>query len=301
MLICLSCWLLCAGLIYFRTLQGLENKFWDLQLNLAARYTNPDPSIKIIIIDQATLDYYDKHEALRWPFPRSLYVPVIKFLEQAGARGVAFDILFTEESVYQVQDDLDFADGISPAMPVVHAVALRSSDIQSERMALFESRLNQPSTFLKRSLAFPGVRKAEGVLLPVEPLLERATGFGNVSSNPDDDGIFRHYAPGGLVAGKGVLNLPFALYDAAFKDEQKQDVSDLLTQDGNLLVRFHGPRGTYQTENLANIVSSYVAMQSEEAPHVDPAEFKDALVFVGVWAPGLYDLRATPLDEVFRG
>ena len=45
-----------------------------------------DPKIKIIVVDQASLDHYAREEGITWPWPRTLYVPVLRYLKEAGAK-----------------------------------------------------------------------------------------------------------------------------------------------------------------------------------------------------------------------
>ncbi|RMG41918.1 MAG: CHASE2 domain-containing protein, partial [Candidatus Dadabacteria bacterium] len=285
-------------------LSSYENHTWDRRVRFVARETYHDPDIKIIIIDQQSLDYFNKHESIRWPFPRALYVPVIKFLERAGARAVAFDILYTEPSVYGADDDNEFARASAAKIPVVHALALSRSDNKpdTEKLKLLKAAtsVNQSSELseLLEKIKAPHYNSA---VLPVKPLLKNTRYFGSVTAAPDSDGIFRHYRPGGFLQNIPVGTLPFALYATSAGSGWQKKIARFVDASGNLTVKFYGGAKTFHTDNIVNIINSEIALEQGRKPIVDPLQYKDSWVFVGVWAPGLLDLRPVAVDRAYRG
>ena len=67
------------------------------------------------------------------------------------------------------------------------------------------------------------------------------------------------------------------------------------------LIRFRGPAvqadgtPTYRTYSFGDLLVSEDDLQNGRTPRVDPAVFKDAIVFVGLTAAGLHDVFVTPL------
>src|SRR3954464_11034031 len=51
----------------------------------------PGPEINSLLVDEASLSRLG-----RWPLSRRLYAKAIEILDNAGARVIAFDLLFTE-------------------------------------------------------------------------------------------------------------------------------------------------------------------------------------------------------------
>jgi len=49
----------------------------------------------VVLIDEASLQSMEPLVG-RWPWPRSLYSELIEFFQNAGAKSILFDILFTE-------------------------------------------------------------------------------------------------------------------------------------------------------------------------------------------------------------
>ncbi len=73
------------------------------------------------------------------------------------------------------------------------------------------------------------------------------------------------------------------------------------TQALHALIRFRGPAvqadgtPTYRTYSFGDLLLSEDDLHNGRTPRVDPAVFKDAIVFVGVTAAGLHDVFVTPL------
>ena len=72
------------------------------------------------------------------------------------------------------------------------------------------------------------------------------------------------------------------------------------------LIRYRGPavladgRTTYRTFAANKLLASENLLLNDQKPLVDPAEFRDAVVFVGVTAAGGFDVFQTPLGSTGR-
>jgi adenylate cyclase len=293
-------------LVSINALWRFENVLWDFRLKIIARHTPHDALIKVIAIDQKSLDEIAEEDKYGWPWPRDFYSRVIDFLQRAGARGVAFDMIFSEPSHHGVEDDRYFAEAINSKLPVIVATVMRSEQQRGdrsrlERFVVRQRETNRRTGFAQTFLTHPAQMSASSVLLPVEQLIENASAFGNVSSPPDDDGIFRHTRAGGFVADTPILSLPFALLHAVhpeFKpnlDDGQRDAS------GRLSVRFAGGEATYETFSMVAILKSMANLDEGKEPLVPFDTFRDSYVFVGPTAPGLHDLRQIPLAEKYPG
>lgn len=75
----------------------------------APTYNTPDDSLALIQIDEKTLDPSSGMPA--FPFPRGTYGTLLRRLSQAGAKAVAFDIIFVTPAADPKQDALFAAGG----------------------------------------------------------------------------------------------------------------------------------------------------------------------------------------------
>ena len=302
-LIWVTATLLVASILYFRLFEPIENETWDMRQRLIAQPNDRDPKIKIIMIDQTSIDLYARREKIYWPWPRSLYNPVLRYLKRAGARGVAFDMLFTESS-HHVGDDDEFAQEVRGSLPIVSAVSLLPGEIDVDPavMKLFKTVQGARSESIKPYLADRSVPVYAGASYPIPQLIESSAALGNVTADSDSDKIFRRTVPGAYLNDVPVLGLPFALYDVTHPDSSLIPQLDRIADSGGRLhIRFHGPSATYDTVSIAAVINSWLKLEEGKDPDIPLSEFKDAYVFVGTNAPGLFDLRPAPLAGNYPG
>jgi len=94
-----------------------ERGAWDLRVRLLAQPSRVTPQIKLVLLDEPSIEWAQNELALPWPWPREVYAPILEFLARGGARVVAFDVLF-----------LAFSDAAYRAGSLYHAVtAVQSS------------------------------------------------------------------------------------------------------------------------------------------------------------------------------
>lgn len=71
---------------------------------------------------------------------------------------------------------------------------------------------------------------------------------------------------------------------------------------GKAILRFRGHSGTYRTFSAAAVIQSELRIRRGEKPVIeDPSIFKDCYVLLGASAPGLLDLRPTPISKASPG
>lgn len=274
----------------------LEWKSWDLRLRLFSDPGRASRDIVIFLIDQYSLDVYEKEQGLTWPWPRQLYSAVVDYVRTSGAKAVFFDLTFTEGSPYGVEDDENFAGAMTRAGNVFLPLALSQTDefFEEAPAALLQRFALSPASLPRKS--FPDARSAS---LPVPGLLEACRGAGNVLFRPDSDGIFRRLPLVYDFSGMSIPSVPLALARFLGRQEEFSDIP--LDGQGRLIIRFHGPAGTYKSYSLAAIINSWARLEEGLEPQVRPAEFAGKIVLIGGSAPGLLDLRPTPLSSVYPG
>lgn len=300
-------WLVASALVAIGhvsgVLQQIEHATWDWRVRAIADPKKHDPKIKIITIDQTSLEYVSREMGLSWPWPRSIYTPVLEFLTKAGAKAVAFDLLFTEHS-NEAHDDEEFASSMQSALPVVSAVALQRGDMgeSSETVQLFTERQAGRKNVIQAYLEGASRPVFPAAALPIDELIRASAGLGNVTSAADEDQIIRHTQPGAYLKDVPVLSLPFALYAAVHGDDAAvTNLRKLESELGEFLIRYHGPAQTYDTFSLSAVLSSWIRMSEGKEGKVPLSEFKGAYVFIGGSAPGLLDLRSVPFDGAYSG
>jgi adenylate cyclase len=272
-----------------------EWKTWDLRLHLFSDSTRASENIVLFFVDQNSLDVYEQ-QGITWPWPREMYSYVLEYCMRAGARAVFIDFLFSESSLYGLEDDQALAAALEVSNDVFFPVSMskntREDDESSSPLLKTFSLTGMP--FLS-DISVP----MQSVTLPVSPLLGSARGVGNTTFAQDKDGIYRRMP---LVFSLRNLILPSAPLALSSFLEEGPEVSEIpLDPSNQMIIKYYGPTGTYASYSIAAIINSYASMMEGKAPQIPPETFKGKVVFIAGSAPGILDLRPTPFSPVCPG
>ncbi len=305
-------------------LQRFENYLYDVRI----RWTMPlvrDPRIVIVDIDEASLTAEGE-----WPWSREVFARLAdRLFDDYGVRALGFDVFFADPqqpAALQLLDEL--SRGSSPAL----AARLGALRPRFETDRIFAEALIARDTVLgyvfKQQLQ-PGDRAQKGELPPAQPLsmpagaqLLRPAGYvANLSglqrnaaaggffdtSLVDEDGIVRRmpllqYYGGRIYESLGLALTRLALHsppltlgvDPASGALQEIHIGARVVpvdRAAAVLVPFRGPVGSFPYVSITQVLHG-------TAP---AATLKGAIVLVGASAPGLLDLRATPVGKEYIG
>lgn len=285
-------------IIFLSNLLGIfELKAYDL----FSRHLNPSrPSsdtIVIIQVDQQSIEALSR-EGIQWPWPRQIYAPIVEYLSEANA--VFMDILFTEPSSYGNEDDLIFAKAMQKASHVY--------------LPLFLTRQGKPMTssdeaFINSvsvSHAVAPPPSFTSAITPVDGLKEAIKGAGNVTIDPDGDGVYRSTP---LVFHLGEHTIPQFVLSHLLKEGSVRIADNALYRgdakiplaSGKLLLRYYTAQNPFTVLSAAEILKSYLASTTSGIPEIRKDFFKGKTVFMGLTAAGLYDLKPTPISSLSPG
>ena len=301
-----------AGCWHAGWLNQPENMLWRWRVRVFARVTPPSEQIKVILLDQNSLDWGKTENRWSWPWPREVYGPLFSFCQRGGARAVAFDWVFTEPSVYGVTDDEALGSAFQSVGSSVGALFLgtKSGEVTNWPPEIPASGLNIAG--LDEWMKTVKGRRvyAPRASFPIPEVATNAAWLGDVSGLPDDDGVCRRAQLFQVFDGKPVPALSLAAYLAANKGEELKiepgwlhigEKRTPIDDSGRSILYFRGRRGMHEAYSAAAIIQSELRIQEGGTPPVDPSVFKDAYVFFGSSAEGLLDLRPTPISRVLPG
>ena len=287
-----------------------EAKTWDWRLNLMARPSPDTQKIRVILLDQGSLDWARQENGLSWPWPREVYGTIIRFCQRAGAKSLVFDVLFTESSKYGVADDRALASEIQKFDNFVGAVFLSQKSGSEKKWPEAVLAPSLKIEGLDEWLAGTGHEPYPQASFPVPEIAKAAGSLANVHLNPDFDSVYRRVALFEVFDGKVLPSLALAGYlgsrrDAPLKITEGRFILGgmeiPIDSAGRAVLNFRGPSGTHKAYSASSIMQSELRLQNNEAPSVSPDEFRDTHVLFGFSAPGLYDLRPTPVSGVYPG
>jgi len=289
-----------------------EAKTWDWR-TLMAKPGKATDDIRLILLNQNSLDWAHKENGLTWPWPREIYGHIVNYCQRSGAKALAFDVLFTEPSRYGVADDAAFGSAISHFGLFAASVFLGQ---QSGSTIQWPADIPEPEfkiNGLEKWLAHPRAAKTvfSRAALPIIELSRNSAALGNVQLNPDPDGIYRRVKLFGVFNGKALPSLGISTYLAANPTNSAIIKPGRLTignkhvpidQKGHAILRFRGPSGTHKFYSAAEILQSEIRILNGQKPSIqDKNTFKDKYVLFGFSAPGLYDLRSAAVGGVYPG
>lgn len=317
-----------SGYLRIGALDALEGKAYDVRL-AATTPGGVDERIVIADIDEHSLDALG-----HWPWPRSTLANLMDTLfDHYKVKVVGFDVIFAEADRSSglplltdlaegpLKTDASFQKEFQQRAPLLDYDARFGESIRErnvvlgfvfgrdpkvKRNPLPEAMIDIPPEVAN---ALPLHRPA-GYVAPLGPLQESGamTGF---FDNPsvDSDGIFRRTALFQLA--ENGLHPSLSLAAAWLAMDQPPLELNIVENGGymaiegvslggrrtpvdaqtNVLVPYRGVKGSFPYISIADILEK----------KVPPESLRDRIVLVGTSAPGLLDLRTTPLERSYPG
>ena len=275
-IVALICFIITMALQLTGVFTFFENKTYDRRMVFASKYKRACDDISLIIVDQDSIEWAKENYGWGWPWPREAYGKMIDFITAGNAKSVAFDILYTEPSVYGPSDDQALALAQEESGIVIQALNVLI-DYKNDKA------VGQP---------------------PIEQIKDTAAMLGAIVSAKDDDDIIRRGRLEYEFEGKVYPTLGTApIYMQGQQDELK-NLPRL--KDGTVLLRYqkdideYHPYSAYDIFYSADVLNGTVT-PGEDDFYYEPDEFEDKYVFVAYYAPGLYDIFSTPVSQVYPG
>ncbi len=254
----------------------LDQRAGDLLLKQHAAHRPASPEVVVIDIDQKSLE--DMNEvAGSWPWPRAIHAELVEAIAQQQPKAIVFDIFFNEPDTFRPDSDRLFGETVA-AHPVVYLPTVLLADGTGARLADLPGVLGLQKT----PRAEPGARAP--LLLPWVLPPETWRG-GLVNFDKDRDGIGRHYLLYAESAGWRLPSLPARLASDLGWPVPEQERLMLNWQSGRTHVSY------------ADVYLDF----NREKPQRPQNEFSGKVVVIGAVAPGLWDLRPTPVSRLYPG
>jgi adenylate cyclase len=242
----------------------------------------------------------------RWPWPRLVHATVIDYLAAAGAKVIAYDILFTERDIrkFMVGDvewtgdesDAALVESTRKAGNVVHVAEASSAELSDPSRAIAEN-LEAPA--LNVRVPSPGCVQERPLLGPPFPALAQVSrGIGHTLFIFDPDGPVRRIAPVVQVGERTIPSLALAATVAA--GAVVNPTAQVDAGQCAALVAWRGPaenangQPTFTSYSFYDVFYSQQQIIEGQKPGIDPALFKDRIVVVGGSGEGLKEAFTTP-------
>ena len=247
-----------------------ENKTYDLRMVYASEYCEPSSDISFIVVNQDSINWAQEEYGWGWPWPREAYARLIEFVSAGNPESIAFDILYSEPSIFGDEDDIALAKAEADSGKVIQSVFV-SEDADGAVDAQF----------------------------PIPIIKDNAAIIGNITSATDDDDIIRRGRLEYEWNGKVYPTLGTA---PVYLQNNKAALNELpRLKDGTVLLRYQRNLNEYNPYPISEILESYDLWKNGEESYFVPEDFEGKYVYVAYYAPGLFDICSTPVSQVFPG
>jgi len=318
-----------TGILHLGFVEILDNAMYDLKVRLTASQ-NIDDRIVIVDIDDKSLQAEG-----RWPWSREKMARMqTNLFEQYSAAAVGFDIVFSEPdassglpvletlAANQLKDQPLFLDLLEQLRPTLDYDRLMAESLGKGMSVLgYYFNVNEgaeriatlpKASFTQEELGGlgAGFLQAEGYGGALPMLLDKAAAAGFYNSLPDNDGVIRRMPVMIHYQNAYYTSLPIMLTRAALDSGEIRlinpggdgfnrllphalDIGDFTVPfdaQGGVLVPYRVP-GAYHFVSATDVING-------ETPASD---IEGRIVLIGTTAPGLADIRVTPVSEVFPG
>ncbi|MDP2805869.1 MAG: adenylate/guanylate cyclase domain-containing protein, partial [Gallionellaceae bacterium] len=311
----------------------VEAKLYDTRLRLTLPRGGDD---RIVILD---IDEKSLKEEGRWPWGRDKLATLMdKLFDKYHIAVVGFDVVFAERDSSsglkvlqelgknQLKDVAQFQSVLSQIKPQLEYDNLFVNKMKQRNIVLgyyFNSTKDvsgvlpvpvfDAGLFKGRAINFS---KWEGYGANLAEFQASAASAGHFNPAIDFDGIVRRVPMVVEYGGAYYESLSLAVVRAIFgspqlipgygeganaKDYAGLEWLELATSQGKLtipvdakvdaLVPYRGGRNTFKYISVTDVLNERVALN----------DLSNKIILIGTTAPGLLDLRATPVDEVFPG
>jgi len=310
----------------------LDNIIYDTRLRVTMPGTLDD---RIVILD---IDEKSLQEVARWPWPRDVMARLVdKLFDKYQIAIVGFDVVFAEadfssgikrldelavKELKQIPGFLETYERLRPQLdndglfakaikdrPVVLGYYL-NSEKDAKRIAAIPEPVLPKGTFAGRNIAFTTWMGYGGNLAPFQ---QAASNAGHFNPLVDFDGVVRrvpmiaeydgaYYESLSLAMVRTLLGFPKVepgypaerMVHKGYSGLEWLKVGPLtipVDETASALIPYRGGKFSFRYISLADVLSD----------RLPAGALKGKIALVGTTAPGLLDLRSTPVDSVYPG
>jgi adenylate cyclase len=268
----------------------------DILFQLRGEKDMSDSDIVIVEMSQQA----DAEIPYKYPWPTYVYAKLIENLNRAGARAIAFDVMFDQPDLYDARNDSIFAAAVREAGNVVFIGGFRrQADIRA-------------GSYLIENITpvFP-----RGDLMSATPW-----NIGIVDMRRDLDGTIRTYPLQANHQGQAYYSLALQMMPLVLGDEvsyvnetRHYNIGDRRlpkTEQGRMLINYYGGYRTFNYESFESViddedfqtVTEMLAFEVNEFDHPDYGllyqdVLRDKIVLVGATMPELQDFHQVPFPN----
>lgn len=299
----------------------MENKSFDLRQKTVSASKKVNDNIVILTVDNASYEYLSEKYG-EWPIPRKVYADIANYVEKQNPAAIAFDLMFVNSLKSSKEEDRLLAAEFSKYDNLYTSINFDNLDEQIRKAENLpqklkikldnESKINLKNPFLNYT----------NCRMILSEIIDVTENIGHINLIREDDGIARRISP--FVVYKGDFYPHLALkvgldYLSRFENiDTKNFKIDKnmnlllgkrkipLDMSGSAILNWYGESGEYNS-NSFKYIPIWKVEKLAYGEKIDGAQelgngfFKDKIVYVGVSATSMYDIKSTPTERNMPG
>ena len=299
----------------------MENKSFDLRQKTVSASKKVNDNIVILTVDNASYEYLSEKYG-EWPIPRKVYADIANYVEKQKPAAIAFDLMFVNSLKSSKEEDRLLASEFDKYDNLYTSInfdnldeQIREAENLPQKLKIKldnESKINLKNPFLNYT----------NCRMILSEIIDVTENIGHINLIREDDGIARRISP--FVAYKGDFYPHLALkvgldYLRRFENiDTKNFKIDKnmnlllgkrkipLDMSGSAILNWYGESGEYNS-NSFKYIPIWKVEKLAYGEKIDGAEelekgfFKDKIVYVGVSATSMYDIKSTPTERNMPG
>jgi diguanylate cyclase (GGDEF)-like protein len=307
-------------------LETYELKTYDLRLKTYYDLNNDKPDktkkvnsdIVIVSIDNASLDMLES-DLGRWPWSRDVYTDTINYLEKDNVDLINFDMMFVGYQKGFENKDIELANTIKKHNNIYASMSFDNRNEDEIKNApdlpkLLSAKLeNKSKTINFKKFDFNYCN------LILDRIINGTKNIGIINFLRDEDNVSRRSPTFFKYKEKFYPYMPLKLASDYISKHEKINADKFvinkknqllfgsrkiqLDDQGSMIINWYGPEYKFIYVPFWKI---YKSIENEKMglPPVPPlakGDFKNKIVFLGVTATSLYDIKTTPLSAIYPG
>ena len=300
-------------------LMMMENKSFDIRQKTISAAKKVTDDIIIVTVDNASYEYLTNKYG-EWPMPRRIYADLAQYLEKQNPSSIVFDFLFVNSFKSAQNDDLRLIEEFKNNDKIYTSINFDNLD---QRIRKAENLPDKLKVNIKNDAAINlnnDKVKYSNCRMILQGIIDATAKIGHINLIREEDGIARKINPFTIYKDEFYPHLALKVaIDYLNKNQNNIDTKTfhidknkmLVLQDrkipldnnGFAILNWYGPSGEYNPNSFKYIPLwkleklAYGEEVDEEDKILANNYFKDKIVYFGVSATSMYDIKSTPTEK----